>query len=190
MFVNGLVLLVLILAGCEHGNRASQRSRSDTTAKRTKGQEVVSFGETSVDLGWGENGPREAWSVSVGTGYGSPIVHQGNVIVADRIENSERLQAFRIGDGERVWGLERPMDFVCEYEYSGGPYSTPVVAEGRLYWWGGQGVLSCQDPRDGRLVWSRDLHREFGVDPVEFPAGASPLVHEGRLFLSLGGQTA
>jgi outer membrane protein assembly factor BamB len=139
-----------------------------------------------VDLTWGPQGPPAIWSVEVGTGYGSPVVAADRVVFNHRVDDQERVECLRAADGTTLWTHRYPTSFECEYDYSSGPYSTPLIADGRVYSAGGQGQFYCLDLESGDVLWERNLHAEYGVEDGEFPVGASPLIDDGRLFFNLG----
>ena len=142
--------------------------------------------DQAVDLVWGANGPRQQWSIEVGTGYGSPVVSRDHVVFNHRIGDEEIVQCVDSTDGQTIWTHRYPTTFVCDVEYSDGPYSTPVIVDDRVYTFGGQGQLFCLSLDSGQPLWNRNLHQEYSVEDGLFPVGASPLIEQGRLFFNLG----
>ena len=57
-----------------------------------------------------------------------------------------------------------------------------------MFTFGAQGVLQGLDLATGRRHWSVDTHRRFDVRKGFFGAAASPLVHEGRVMVNVGGR--
>ena len=139
-----------------------------------------------VDLSWGTEGPAEVWSLEVGTGYGSPVVSADRVVFNHRVEDEEVIQCVRAADGSELWEHRYPTTFVCEQDYSDGPYSTPVIAGTRVYSVGGQGQVICLDLESGDVIWQRDLHKEYEMEDDIFPCGATPAIADGRMIFNLG----
>ncbi|TWT52679.1 outer membrane biogenesis protein BamB [Rubripirellula amarantea] len=143
---------------------------------------------------WTSEGPPLIWEVEVGTGYGSPVTADGKVIVNYRDGDEEFVQCHDVETGEQIWQHRYPTAAVCEFEYSDGPYSTPIIDEtsGRVFNVGAQGQMQCLELDSGKEMWSRDLHQEYDVDADIFPVGASPILdrdssHEGgQLIFNLG----
>lgn len=139
-----------------------------------------------LHLSWGDEGPQELWSIDIGTGYGSPVVAGDQVVFNHRDGDEEIVQCCSVLDGAPRWVHRYPTTFQCDYEYSNGPYSTPLIHDGRVYTVGGQGQLHCLDLESGEVVWSRDLHADYEMEDDVFPVGASPLIADGRLIFNIG----
>ncbi len=140
----------------------------------------------SVNLAWGKAGPQELWSIEIGSGYGSPVASGNRVLFNHRIKDEEIIQCVDIADGSTHWEHRYPTTFECDVEYSSGPYSTPVIAGGRVYAVGGQGQFFCLDLQTGEVVWQRLLHEEHQREDDLFPVGASPSVVNDQVVFNLG----
>ena len=144
--------------------------------------------ETDIDTHWPAAGPRVAWRRLVGSGYSSPVIAAGKLLLFHRIEDEEVLECVVAETGQPLWQAKATTDYLCPVEYSNGPYSTPSIAEGRVFAWGAEGRLRCVALKDGREIWNRDLATEYRAKPAGFyPFAASPLVEDDRLILPLGG---
>ena len=73
------------------------------------------------------------------------------------------------------------------YRGPAGPRSPPTIANGRVYTFGAQGVLSCLDFNTGKKIWSVETHRQFQVPKGYFGAAGSPLVANGEVVINVGG---
>ncbi|MEM7396997.1 MAG: PQQ-binding-like beta-propeller repeat protein, partial [Verrucomicrobiota bacterium] len=142
--------------------------------------------EQDLDLAWESAGPKELWSIEVGTGYGSPVISGERVVFNHRVGEEEIVQCVRAEDGGPIWQHRYATTFKCEVEYSDGPYSTPVIEGDRVFAVGGQGQMFCLQLESGDVIWKRLLHEEYGVEDGLFPVGSSPLIAEGRLIFNLG----
>ncbi|MEM6778306.1 MAG: PQQ-binding-like beta-propeller repeat protein [Planctomycetota bacterium] len=139
-----------------------------------------------ANLIWSARGPAEVWSVEVGTGYGSVVVANGRAVFAHRVDDEEIIDCVDAETGQSVWQHRYVTTTECVYEYSDGPYSTPVIFDGLVHCMGGNGMFHCLSLDSGEIIWKRDLHAEYAVEPREFPMGSTPLVAGQRLFLNLG----
>ena len=131
----------------------------------------------------------KAWTVEVGTGYGSPLV------VDDRIY----LHA-RQGEDEVVWCIDRSKgkilwrkSFVIPFKAAGGgeyhgnsPKSCPVYANGRLFTMSINGTLSAWDPTSGEQLWQQNYDAEFGKSHPNWGASASPIVDGDHVIVHFG----
>ncbi len=168
--------------------------------------------ERNVRTEWPEEGPPELWRREIGTGYSSPVVHRQRLIVCYRRDEAlpagteqrtstdangeladkeppagrEFVECFNAVTGESIWAFEYRTSFECRYDYSDGPYSTPVIAGDRVYAVGAQGQIHCLSLESGELIWRRQLHREYAIPEALFAVGASPLLEGERLIFNLG----
>jgi len=143
--------------------------------------------ETGLDLAWQEAGPYEKWRIAVGTGYAGPVAVDDALILLHRKADREVVECFDPETGQSRWEHSWPATYECPVAYSSGPYSTPVLDEGRVYAVGADGETVCLRLDDGSLLWRRSLHREYCVAIDVWPTAASPLVDGPRLILNLGG---
>ncbi len=143
--------------------------------------------ETDVDTSWGSAGPKVAWRKSIGTGYSSPVIADCKLIILHRQGNEETVQCFRCDNGDSLWSYAYPTEYTCKYEYSHGPYSTPVIAGDCVYAIGAQAQMHCLSLEDGTLKWQRDLQADFKLGEQLFGFGASPWIEDDKLILNIGG---
>ncbi len=130
------------------------------------------------------------WAREVGGGYSGPVVSGDRVFVHSRQGEKEVISALRLVAGEPLWSSSYDAPFVQDPDagpHGRGPYSTPAIADGRLFTIGVANVLSAWDTATGRLLWRRDSGREFRGRFPYFGAAASPLVWGGLCFIHLGG---
>ncbi len=150
---------------------------------------------------WPKDGPPRIWSRRLGEGY-SAIVGE-----ADRLYT---MYSIREKTGEEKWALEGKEAVVClnaktgenvwEYvydvpwakdmnmEFGPGPHSTPLLLGDRLYTIGCTVKLHCLDKATGKVVWSKDLAKEYGASNLNRGYGASPLAYKNHLILPIGGE--
>jgi len=139
-----------------------------------------------LDWEWPVERPPQAWQRSVGRGYSSPIARGQRVFVLQRVADDELVAALDLQTGELLWEFRWPTDFRCRYEYSDGPYGTPLALSDRLLAVGATGQLVCLDTATGRCLWRRDLRREFDQPRGPYGFGSGLLVDEDRVLLNVG----
>jgi outer membrane protein assembly factor BamB len=145
--------------------------------------------ERGLDWQWAEAGPPLRWRRSAGAGYSAPVLLGERLILFHRLGDREVAECLSAETGEPLWSHAWPTDYECPVSYSSGPYSTPVLEEGRVYALGAEGRLCCLDLDRGELVWQRDLHRDYDVVSEMWPATGSPLVEGDRLIVNVGGRS-
>jgi len=131
-------------------------------------------------------GVETLWQIPVGTGYGSPVVFEDYIVFNHRKGDEDIVQCVATTTGESRWEYRTATTFNCKFEYSSGPYSTPVIDRGQVFCIGGQGHLACLDLLTGSLIWKRELLEEFDVEDTLFPFGSSPLVVDDKLICNVG----
>jgi len=149
-----------------------------------------------------EKGAEVLWRVPASWGYAGPSVADGLVYLPDYVrtegelmnnpgkavpwKGSERLRALDVKTGEVRWTFEQPVDYLLSFP--GGPRSTPTVADGRVYFLGAMGNLSCLDAKSGKLLWKKDFQKDFGAPLPIWGFSAHPLVKGDTLYCLVGGE--
>jgi outer membrane protein assembly factor BamB len=93
-----------------------------------------------------------------------------------------RVIALDVHTGKQIWAT--PIG-------KGDPNCTPTVDGDRVYALGRNGELACLDAVDGRLIWSKDLTRDFGGKMMSgWGYSESPLVDGEKLLCTPGANDA
>lgn len=130
------------------------------------------------------------WEREVGEGYSGPIVARNHVWVHTRQGDREVVSCLTLDEGELLWRENYEAQFEQDPSarvHGKGPYSTPALADTRLFTLGIRNLLSAWDAKTGALLWRRDYSLEFELDFPHFGAAASPLVWEDHCFVHFGG---
>jgi outer membrane protein assembly factor BamB len=134
---------------------------------------------------------KPVWKQPVGDAHSSPVVADGLVYAfyQPKDKNADALAAFDAKTGERKWekSYER-----AEFKplFGNGPRSTPAVSGGKVFTYGGTGVLACWDAKTGEIDWKVDALKEFKANNLFFGTSCSPLVVEGKVVVMVGGKGA
>lgn len=144
-------------------------------------------GETGLATSWEKAGPPEIWRRKIGTGYSSPVVTDAGLFLLHRLDDFERLECLDPETGDCRWKCEYATNYKCQVRYSSGPYSTPVIDGDRVFAQSAEGALRCLSVESGKVLWKRELSREYEVPETEWGVGHSPCVSQGRVFINLGG---
>ena len=113
------------------------------------------------------------------------------VIAADRdpADKSDAFRAFDAATGAVRWTLRYLAP--ARFDYGNAPRATPLVVGERAYLYGALGHLHCVDIDSGKIVWKKDLRREFNVrDDIPWGMCSSPLSVDGKLIVNPGGPEA
>lgn len=132
------------------------------------------------------------WRQPVGEGYSSPVVDGGRVFVHSRKDPDEIVTAFDLASGKALW-TDRYQSAFTKSKYatrmSKGPFSTPLVTNGRLYTLGSSAVLSSFDAASGELKWRKDWSNEVDTSKLFTGTAMSPIVDGGLLIVHIGDDT-
>ena len=160
--------------------------------------------ETGIVNKFPKDGPQVRWRTPIGGGYAGPAVAKGRVYVTDRVLKEgakvpasqfkrgqtaavERVLCLNETDGKLLWKHE----YDCSYtiSYPAGPRTTPVVLDGKVYTLGAEGHLFCLETEAGRVAWSHDLKKDYGIasSPV-WGFSSNPLLDGKKVICLVGGE--
>jgi outer membrane protein assembly factor BamB len=141
---------------------------------------------------WPET-PTLKWKQSVGEGYSSPVVDGGRIFVHHRQDPDEIVTAFDLVSGKPLWTARYPATFnKSQYaaRMSKGPFSTPLVANGRLFTLGTTAVLTSFDAKTGDVKWRKDWSNEISTARMFTGTAMSPVIADGLLIVHVGDDDA
>jgi len=113
------------------------------------------------------------------------------VIVPDR-DPADKSDAFRALDadtGEVRWTLRYPAP--ARFDYGNAPRATPLIVGERAYLYGASGHLHCVETTSGKVLWKKELRKEFHVrDEIPWGMCSSPLLVDDKLIVNPGAADA
>jgi outer membrane protein assembly factor BamB len=159
--------------------------------------------ETGILDKFPPGGPKVLWRRPINPGYTGPAVADGRVYVMDRerttdkdgkplppakgvgIPGTERIVCLSATDGTVIW----THTYNCPYriEYPTGPRTTPVVHAGRVYTLGAMGDIHCLDAATGKVIWAKNLLKEYNLDKPPVWGYAAHLLLDGERLITLAG---
>src|SRR5262245_25259107 len=149
--------------------------------------------ETGVLDSFPAEGLKPKWRTAVGYGFSSPVIAQGKVFLADaKLEPpkaEERVLCFDEATGKSLWSHAYPVpypDWAFVPGQGGGPSATPIVESGHIYALGGCGAVHCLSASSGRLLWEKDLAKDYEIAVLS--CRASPLIEGNLLIVFTGGK--
>lgn len=140
--------------------------------------------ETGWRCKWPQQGPPILWEKPIGTGFASMAVRNGCVYAmgntgrkgdGKKSEHRDVVHCLDAGTGDEIWKHSYLSPLDCN-DYEGGPSATPTVHDGRVYTVSKHGKVFCLDAQKGRVVWNKDLAREFGIQPPRWGLAGSAVV--------------
>lgn len=144
--------------------------------------------DTGINKNWNSRPPKELWKVRLGDdGYAGPCVAGGLVYIIDHRGQDDVVRALDFKTGKDVW----------EYPYSepgganyGFAHSTPCYDNGRLFTVSCSGQVHALSAPAGKLIWSKNLQKDFGGGAPSWRYAASPVVDGDRLVVLPGGSNS
>jgi outer membrane protein assembly factor BamB len=143
---------------------------------------------TNLAPSWPREGPPVVWQRQVGQGFAGPVVSGGKLVLFHRLGDMETVECLDAKSGGELWKKEYPTRYVDDFRFDPGPRGTPAIAEGRVFTFGAEGMLSCWTLADGAKVWSVDTKKEFGARKGFFGLACSPLVEGNAVIVNIGGR--
>ena len=138
---------------------------------------------------------RPVWEISVGGGFSSFVTGDGKAYTVIPATGRETAIAVDRKTGKILW--QTPMG-ETGYRSGGergapgnegadGPRATPVFSQDRVFVFGAHFDLYALDCRTGKVLWKRELLKEFGGKEITWSNAASPLVVRDRVLVAGGG---
>jgi outer membrane protein assembly factor BamB len=146
--------------------------------------------ETGLAKSWPDKGPPVVWEREVGEGYSAPVVSGGTLILCHRVGDEEIVEALDAASGKPRWKVAYPTKYSDALGKGDGPRSTPLIAGGKVYTLGAEGMLHCLDLKDGKKVWEKALARDYELRQSYFGVGSSPLLEGDLLLVNVGARGA
>ena len=139
---------------------------------------------------WPTEGPPVLWSRPLGIGYSAIAIDAGQLFTMYRDGDEDVVVVMRAADGSTLWEHRYPAraNKGNLTQFGTGPHATPLVLDNRVITLGYTGVLNCLERKSGSVLWSHELIKEFGGAALEFGYSASPIVHDGRVIVLVGGE--
>jgi outer membrane protein assembly factor BamB len=143
------------------------------------------YQETNLLKSWPAEGPKEIWTVeNIGDGFVSPVFTDDRFFITGEIDSISILFCFNL-KGEKQWQTTLGKEWMKSYP---GSRCAPTIVDDLVYVGTGIGNLYCIRESNGKLVWSKDLIKDFnGVLPIHGYSEA-PLIDGDKIFWTPGGK--
>jgi outer membrane protein assembly factor BamB len=141
---------------------------------------------------WPKDGPKLLWQQNdIGDGYSTPSVVGTRIyLMSNRGFENEFVQALSTEDGKTIWATRvGNVGNANDFLYSKSR-STPTVDGDFIYALGSDGDLACLETRSGKIIWQKNLKKEFGGQPGIWAYAESPLLDGDVVVVTPGGAQA
>ena len=177
------VLVLLVIA-----QQAVAQSTARWTQWRGPNRDGISK-ETGLLKQWPEDGPPLVWKATgAGRGYSSFSISDGKLFTMGVRGDREFVIAFDVATGKEAWAT--PHGSVFQNDRGDGPRGTPTIDGDRVYALGGNGDLSALEVKTGKIVWSKNVLKQFGGSNPRWGISESPLVLGNKVLVNAGGPDA
>jgi outer membrane protein assembly factor BamB len=135
------------------------------------------------------------WERELGEGYSAVAVRGDTLYTMYRRDapiwrvftsDQEVVVALDAKTGATRWEFAYDVSF--RSDQGSGPHIMPQLAGELVFSVGATGIVHALNARTGKLVWKRDLMREFGAGTRMFGYASHPLLYRNRLFVVNGGK--
>jgi outer membrane protein assembly factor BamB len=145
--------------------------------------------ETGLLKEWPKDGPKLLWKVTgLGIGNSTPSV-VGNVLyVMGQKDDKEWVMALDVSkEGKQIWESS-----IGPIRNDGagfpGPRSTPTIDGNRLFTEGIAGDVVCMNLKNGKILWHRDMVKDYGGRVPHWGYAESVLVDGALVVCTPGGE--
>lgn len=142
--------------------------------------------ETRIAKTWPTGGPPLVWEMARGDGFTCPVISGRRLVFTHRVGNETHVDCIDAETGKRFWRFSSPCDFKPRYISDGGPRSSPVISDGKVYVHEVRGTLRCFDLVTGKVLWARDLAKELQAPEDFFGAVSTPIVYGDVIIQNVG----
>ena len=120
-----------------------------------------------------------------GTGQSTPVIWEDRVFITAIERESSKMWVICLNrsDGSELWKHEMGEGFFKRAGNSGASPS-PITDGERVYFLLGTTELAAFD-MDGQPLWRRNIAEDHGWIQINFRYGASPLLYDGKLYMSV-----
>jgi outer membrane protein assembly factor BamB len=151
---------------------------------------------------WPNGGPPVLWERPLGLGHSAIVVDEGRLFTLYRPgrqvsrkgpwEAREVIVALDAATGKTIWEHEYPSE-PLNFSFGAGPHATPLVVGDVVFAAGTNKQIHALDKRTGKVLWMRDLVKDFDAPPtlirpaVKAGYGCSPLAWKETIICQAGG---
>jgi len=143
------------------------------------------YPESGLLKSWPADGPEILWSFEeLGKGHSSAIVANGFVYATGMIDGQGFLFKFNL-NGKQIYKKTYGPEFAESYH---GTRGTPTIAGDKIYLLSGNGKLYCLQEKNGKVLWSKDLFKDFDGKRIRWGMNETPVVDGDVVYITPGGR--
>lgn len=160
-------------------------AKNDWSEFRGKNRDGIIYG-TSISTNWNANPPVLVWKRPVGPGWSGISVIGPRLFTQEQRGPKEVVACYDANTGDELWTHEEETRFE-EALAGAGPRATPTFDNGKLYTFGGTGILLCLDAATGKQIWKKQATDDSHSKPPMWGFSSSPLIADKKVIIHAGG---
>jgi outer membrane protein assembly factor BamB len=134
---------------------------------------------------WPEGGPEILWTCdSLGTGFSSAVIQNNFLYTAGMIDSTGYLFKLTL-KGELVYRVPYGREWTGSTR---GTRGSPTLVGEKAYLVSGMGKVVCFSSADGKIIWSRDMFRDFDGLNITWGINETPVVDGEMIYITPGGK--
>lgn len=148
---------------------------------------------TGLANSWPSGGPRRLWSRALGEGHSAILAENGRLYTQYRPLTSggrsqeEIVIALDATTGATIWEHRYPSPTAgVDYSEGAGPHATPLITGNKLIVVGSRREFMALDKNTGKVLWSRDLMKEYRAPDIDRGMANSPMMFNNTILLPIG----
>lgn len=143
--------------------------------------------EPVLDPDWKTKPPQLRWRKPVGAAWSGFAIVGALALTQEQHGEQELVTCCNAVTGDLIWSHADAARYATTIAGEG-PRCTPTVVSNRVFTLGATGILNCLDLATGQRRWSRNIATDAKAGVPEWGFSGSPLVVDGLVVVSAGGQ--
>ncbi len=154
-----------------------------------RGPDYSAHSAEDLVLDWDGEVPPLVWSVHIGQGFSSSTIVGNRLYTQSQKPAGQFVVCIDLRTGRELWRTRYGWSWQPDGQWSG-PFATPTLVSGELFFAGCYGEVGCMDADSGSIKWQVNPVTDFKGKGVGFGYAASPAVEDGRVYVPIGGKNA
>jgi outer membrane protein assembly factor BamB len=148
----------------------------------------IAVDATPLADSWPESGPPVLWTKKIEPGHGGASIVDGRVYMMDRVEGeNDVLNLFDLKTGKLL--DSKKVNSAGRVNYPGSR-SVPMVTDHHVFASGPMGVVMGWKRKDLSLLWTVDIVKDFGSEPLHFGYAFHPQPYKDLVIISTNAKDA
>jgi outer membrane protein assembly factor BamB len=130
---------------------------------------------------------KEKWRIKIGPAWSSFIKIGKRLYTQEQRGTDELVTCYDTMSGTEIWKQSSNSRF--DESVSGpGPRATPSYHEAKIYAYGAKAMLSCLEARTGKVIWQKDMVKDYEAAIPQWGVSTSPLIYNNLFIVYVDGK--